>query len=105
MIDNSSNELEVGTVLKDKWVILEFVGKGAMEEVYRAHQLSLKRDIAIKIIEDLDDETEIETTFHRFRREVEAMAQIRHPNVLQVFDYDSFTIKKGDDYRTERIMK
>jgi serine/threonine-protein kinase len=92
MIDNSSNELEVGTVLKDKWVILEFVGKGAMEEVYRAHQLSLKRDIAI-------------TTFHRFRREVEAMAQIRHPNVLQVFDYDSFTIKKGDDYRTERIMK
>jgi serine/threonine-protein kinase len=50
MIDNSSNELEVGTVLKDKWVILEFVGKGAMEEVYRAHQLSLKRDIAIKII-------------------------------------------------------
>ena len=32
----------------------------------------------------------------RFRREVQAMAQISHPNVLQVFDYDSITVKKCD---------
>jgi serine/threonine-protein kinase len=97
-----NNILEIGTVLNKKWVILEPIGRGAMGEVYRAHQLNLKRDIAIKVIsaewlEGLDDnEEEIETTFQRFRREVEAMAQIRHPNVLQIFDHDSTSIKKDE---------
>jgi len=74
-----------------------------MGEVYRAHQLNLKRDVAIKVIsrdwlQCLDeDEEEIETTFQRFRREVEAMAQIRHLNVLQIFDYDATSIKEGDE--------
>jgi serine/threonine-protein kinase len=37
------NILETGTVLNDKWVILELIGKGGMGEVYQAHQLNLKR--------------------------------------------------------------
>ncbi|MBW1896010.1 MAG: protein kinase [Deltaproteobacteria bacterium] len=103
MNNHPGRSLEVGTVLNDKWVVLEFIGKGAMGEVYRAHQLNLKRDTAIKVVskEWLEscegDDEEIETTFQRFQREVEAMAPIRHPNVLQIFDYDSTSIKKGDD--------
>ena len=95
--------LKIGTVLNDRWVILEFIGKGAMGEVYRAHQLNLKRDTAIKVVsqewlESFEgDDEEIETTFQRFQREVEAMAPIRHPNVLQIFDYDSSSIKQGDE--------
>ncbi len=45
-----NNILKVGMVLNNKWVILEFIGKGAMGEVYRAHQLNLKRDVVIKVI-------------------------------------------------------
>ncbi len=96
----SARVFKTGYVLNDKWVIIEFVGKGAMGEVYRAHQLNLKRDVAIKVIsrEMLetfeDDPEEIETTLHRFRREVEAMAQVRHPKVLQIFDYGSAVIQK-----------
>jgi serine/threonine-protein kinase len=103
MSGTSTNSLEVGNVLNNKWVILEVIGRGAMGEVYRAHQLNLKRDVAIKVISRdwlqglYEDEEEVETTFKRFRREVEAMAQIRHPNVLQIFDYDSASIKKGDE--------
>ncbi len=95
--------LDIGTVLRNKWVILEFIGKGAMGEVYRAHQLNLKRDTAIKVISSEwlatfdDDQEEIETTCQRFRREVEVMASIRHPNVVQIIDYDSASIKKGDE--------
>ncbi len=94
--------LKVGDVLNNKWVILGFIGKGGMGEVYRAHQSNLNRDVAIKVVsqewlESIDEgEEEAETLVQRFRREVQAMAQIRHPNILQVFDYDTITVKKCD---------
>lgn len=102
--------LKVGDVLNDKWVILDFIAKGGMGEVYRAHQTNLNRDVAIKVVsrewlESIDeDDEEAETLVQRFRREVQAMAQIRHPNVLQVFDYDSITVEKcGQDASIDYI--
>jgi serine/threonine-protein kinase len=94
------NIFEPGSVLNDKWVILELIGKGAMGEIYLAHQLNLKRDVAIKVVseellKDLeDDPDEIETAFQRFKREVHAMARVRHANVLQIFDYGSASIER-----------
>jgi len=94
------NIFEPGNVLNNKWVVLELIGKGAMGEIYLAHQLNLKRDVAIKVVsEELikdfeDDPDEIETSFQRFKREVHAMARVRHPNVLQIFDYGSAVIQR-----------
>jgi serine/threonine-protein kinase len=94
------NIFEPGSVLNNKWVILELIGKGAMGEIYLAHQLNLKRDVAIKVVsEELlkdfeDDPDEIETAFQRFKREVHAMARVRHSNVLQIFDYGSASIER-----------
>ena len=91
----SESTFEVGNVVADKWVILEFIGRGGMGEVYRAHQLNLNRDVAVKVVSrkwlrDISDNTyEAETCLDRFKREVQVMAQIRHPNVLQIFDYGS----------------
>ena len=90
-----------GDVIQDKWVILEFIDKGAFGEVYRAHQLNLQRDVAIKVVSQdwlnstLEDDEEIDIALQRFRREVHAMAHIRHPNVLQVFDNGSMEINKN----------
>ncbi|HDM77061.1 MAG TPA: serine/threonine protein kinase, partial [Deltaproteobacteria bacterium] len=103
MDDGTSQIFDVGTVLNGKWVILEFIARGGMGEVYRAHQLNLKRDVAIKIIshellrELQDDEEEFESVLTRFRYEVRAMAQIRHPNVIQIYDYDSVTVERNDE--------
>lgn len=102
MSNSSIHIFKIGYVLNDKWVIIEFIGKGAMGEVYRAHQLNLKRDVAIKVISQEmlasleDDPEEIETAIQRFRREVQAMARVRHHNVLQIFDYGSEIIHKDD---------
>jgi serine/threonine protein kinase len=97
------NMLDTGTVLDNKWVVLELIGRGGMGEVYRAHQLNLQRDVAIKVVsrawlQSLDgDAEEIESNLQRFRHEVQTMAKIRHPNVLQIFDYGSSSVRKGGE--------
>jgi len=103
--------LSPGNIIQDKWVILEFIGKGAFGEVYRAHQLNLQRDVAIKVVSQewlrsaLEDDDEIDIALERFRREAQAMARVRHPNVLQVFDSGSMVVKKnGNDYPVEFIV-
>ncbi|MEW6670677.1 MAG: bifunctional serine/threonine-protein kinase/formylglycine-generating enzyme family protein [Thermodesulfobacteriota bacterium] len=103
--------LKTGFILNEKWVVIELIGKGAMGEVYRAHQLNLKRDVAIKVIsQELlqsfeEDTVEIENACQRFRREVQAMARIRHPNVLQIYDYGSETVTKdGKSFTVEYIV-
>ncbi len=102
LTSKSTRIFKTGHVLNDKWVIIEFIGKGAMGEVYRAHQLNLKRDVAIKVISQEmlqsfeEDPEEIEIAIERFRREVQAMARVRHHNVLQIFDYGSEIIHKDD---------
>lgn len=110
MTKTCKTTLKVGDVLNGKWVILGFIDKGGMGEVYRAHQSNLNRDVAIKVVsqewlESIDeDDEEVETLVRRFRREVQAMAQIRHPNILQVFDHDAITVKKcGQDTSIDYI--
>lgn len=105
MADNQSGTLKTGTVLNGKWVILELIGKGGMGEVYRAYQLNLKRDVAVKIVsgswlKTFDCDTEqIHASMDRFRREVEIMAQVQHPNVLQIYDHGTLPVDSvaGDE--------
>lgn len=54
-----------------------------MGVVYRAHDPQLNRDVALKVIRT---ETADEQSLQRFRREASAMARLRHPNILSVFD-------------------
>ena len=44
---------DTGSVIDDKWVPIERIGKGGMGEVYRAHQLNLRRHAASKIISEV----------------------------------------------------
>jgi serine/threonine-protein kinase len=100
-----------GYVIDEKYVVLDFIGKGAFGEVYRAHQLNLQRDVAIKVVslewlksQELDPD-EIDTALQRFRREVQAMARVRHMNILQIFDHGSVIVKKGNvEYPLEFIV-
>lgn len=99
----SNNTLfDTGSVIDNKWVLIEPVGKGGMGSVYRAHQLNLKRDVAIKVIsedilEDLEENPdEVANAMQRLQIEVQTMAQVRHPNVLQIYDYGSVSVQKQD---------
>jgi serine/threonine protein kinase len=65
--------------------ISEEIGRGGMATVYRAYQAQLERWVAIKVLHpSLSTNAEILT---RFRREAKAVAALRHPNVLTIYDY------------------
>lgn len=63
--------------------ILDRIGQGAMGAIYRAKDVRLERVVALKITpQALNPET-----FHRFRREARAQAQIIHPNIATIYDF------------------
>jgi serine/threonine-protein kinase len=76
--------IQVGQVL-DKYELLERVGQGGMAIVYRGIDRSLKRTVAIKVLhKHLADYREARD---RFEREAQAVAKLRHENILEIFDY------------------
>ena len=69
-----------------KYQILQPLGQGGMARVYKAYHPQLDRYVAIKVLRpDLVSEEEF---LNRFRREAQAVAALRHPNIVQVFDFD-----------------
>ena len=93
--------LSEGQIVDGKWEILSFLARGGKGEVYLARQINLDRHVALKVmsrefLESLQDrEEEYESELQRFRREVQVMARIRHPNVLQVYDFGQVEGKSG----------
>src|SRR5262245_45359529 len=61
--------------------MLALLGRGGMGAVYKARQLSLNRQVAVKMI--LAGPTG-EVELSRFRREAEGIARLRHPNIVQI---------------------
>jgi tRNA A-37 threonylcarbamoyl transferase component Bud32 len=82
----SFSGLAVGTLLGG-YRILKELGRGAMGAVYLAKQLSLDRQVALKVIQT---QWANEPTFvARFMREAYAAAQLTHHNVVQIYDLSS----------------
>ncbi|MCA9899102.1 MAG: serine/threonine protein kinase, partial [Anaerolineales bacterium] len=69
-----------------KYRVLEPLGSGGMARVYRGYHPQLDRFVAIKVLRS--DLVEDELFLTRFRREAQAVASLRHPNIIQVFDFD-----------------
>jgi eukaryotic-like serine/threonine-protein kinase len=67
--------------------IADSVGAGGMGEVYRATDLVLKRDVALKVLpEAFSSDAE---RLGRFRREAELLASLNHPNIAQIYGLES----------------
>jgi serine/threonine-protein kinase len=66
--------------------ITALLGKGGMGEVYRARDLKLKREVAIKILpEGLSRDAD---RVSRFQREAEVLASLNHPNIAAIHDLE-----------------
>jgi serine/threonine protein kinase len=71
--------------LLGQYLVGECIGRGGMATVYRAHQESMGRDVAIKVMaEELGDNEEFVA---RFEREARVIARLQHPHILPVIDF------------------
>lgn len=69
----------------EKYEVLDEIGHGGMATVYRARDSSLDRFVALKVLHPhLQRTTEARA---RFTREAKSVAKLRHPHILEIYDY------------------
>jgi eukaryotic-like serine/threonine-protein kinase len=72
--------VEPGDEVAGRYRLEELQGRGPMSEVWRAHDATLDRTVALKMLSPSAD-------LERFRREARSLAGLAHENVMRVFDY------------------
>lgn len=83
-----------------RYVCQEEIGRGGMGVVYRAFHLTLKQDVALKLL--LTGPVVSADERSRFRTEVEIIASLSHPNIVSVFDSGE---ENGTPYLVMPIME
>lgn len=80
--------MKEGTLLNNRYQLLERLGSGGMADVFRARDLMLDRYVAIKILrKDYSTDPSFQ---ERFRQEARAAANLSHPNIVTVHDFGLF---------------
>ena len=83
-----------------EYTITRLLGRGGMAEVYEGFDADLDRPVAIKVIlPEVGGEPGFE---ERFRREARLVASLRHPHIVQVFD---FAVVDGKPFMVMEYLK
>jgi Tol biopolymer transport system component len=95
-----ASALAPGVVLEDKYRVEGLIGRGGMGEVYRARDLRIGRDVAVKVLPsavaaDAD-------RLRRFELEVHAAGRLNHPNVLVIYDVG---VHEGAPYVVSELLE
>src|SRR6266516_1732370 len=80
----SGFERRLRRALGDDYELLEEIGAGGFGRVYRARDLGLEREVAIKVLHP--SLTADLGVVERFRREAQLAARLRHPNIVSIYD-------------------
>lgn len=82
-----SDEGRLRWAVGDDYEILGFLGKGTFGSVWRARDLSLEREVALKMLHPAVAEDE--KAVARFRREARLAAMLAHPAIIPIYDWDA----------------
>jgi serine/threonine-protein kinase len=90
-MNEPSNILQPGTIVADKFTVIEHVGSGSIgDEYYLCEQVDLNRKVQLKLIEKDNDDDEMA---QRFVQGVNLTASLTHPNILPVYEAGSIDDK------------
>jgi hypothetical protein len=67
------------TVLQSRYRIDELIDRGGMADVYRGRDVRLERDVAVKVLREVEHE-------RRFAAEARTLARLQHPNLVRLLD-------------------
>jgi serine/threonine-protein kinase len=76
--------IKVGTIVGDRYEILEQIGSGGMAEVFKGRDHKLNRLVAVKVLKE--EFREIDGFVKKFKEEARAAAGLAHPNIVNVYD-------------------
>ncbi|MBD5452573.1 MAG: Stk1 family PASTA domain-containing Ser/Thr kinase [Lachnospiraceae bacterium] len=76
--------IKSGTIIGDRYEVLEKIGTGGMSDVYKAKDQKLNRFVAIKVLKQ--EFSENRNFVSKFRVEAQAAAGLMHPNIVNVYD-------------------
>jgi serine/threonine protein kinase len=82
-----SNDKWIGRILGNRYRIDELLGKGAMGTVYRASHVVLNKPIAIKLLDPVMAQDSV--FLSRFLQEAQVAAAIKHPGIVDVYDFET----------------
>jgi serine/threonine protein kinase len=85
--DNESEEVRLRWATADDYEVLAALGAGSFGSVWRVRDLSLGREVALKLLHP--HVSRDERAVIRFRREAKLAAQLAHPAIVPIFDWDS----------------
>ncbi|BCJ40983.1 hypothetical protein Aiant_16400 [Actinoplanes ianthinogenes] len=88
--------LAPGIVLNDRYQLTQRIAAGGMGEVWRGGDLLLHREVAVKVL--LPALMNDDAFITRFRSEARMMAQLRHPGIVQVYDYGENAVVDGERF-------
>ena len=74
-----------GRLLKDRYEIESYLGRGGMAEVYKAYDIRRSYPVAIKMMHA--DLAEDRSFIRRFRREAESLATLAHDNIVRFYEF------------------
>src|SRR5262249_45526423 len=100
---------QANSLVLGQYRLLERVGEGGMGQVFKARHQSMGRIVALKVIRK--DRLENEVAVKRFRREIQIVGQLAHPNIVLAFDADAvgqshfFAMEFVDGIDLSRLVK
>jgi serine/threonine protein kinase len=91
----------IGQTLRGTYRILSVLDQGGMGLVFEAQHVRLRRRVAVKVLARhlIRDEQALS----RFNREAEIIAQLDHPHIVQILDFD--TTEQGEPYIVMELLK